>query len=57
MIKYYIPLHELKKKLLSMRLTKKQMKQCNKEEIIIAYGWTDCLNKLLEWVNIKENKD
>ena len=51
-----VSLSEIKKKLLSMRFTKKQMKECDQQGTFIAYGWTDCLNKLLEWVNTKGNE-
>ena len=43
-------LSQLKKKLLSMRLTREQMKSCDQEGTFIAYGWTDCLNTLLIWI-------
>lgn len=41
---------KIKKKLLSMRFTQKQMSKFNKEESFEAYGWTECINSLLIWI-------
>ena len=45
-----IPYSKIKNKLISMRFTKKQMKECDREGTLIAYGWTDCINKLLVYL-------
>jgi len=41
----------LRRKLQSMRITKKQMKQCDEEGMLKAYGCTDNINKLIKWLN------
>src|SRR4030042_3117521 len=47
----FIQLDKLKNKLLSMRYTEGEMKLKNTEELFQAYGWSECINKLLEWIN------
>ena len=42
---------KFKKKLFSMRYTKKQMSQMDRDETFEAYGRGECINELLIWIN------
>lgn len=52
---YNQALSEFRLKLISMRFTEDQIHEMCEESTIKAYGTTECINDLLEWIKSKES--
>ena len=48
-----LPVEELRSKLLGMRFTKEEIRSSDNEKALEMYGFTDCINQLLEWLQPK----